>query len=258
MQTRTTRVFAAALYIVLHGCATEAPQATGGVAPDVLVRREKGAETLLTRDVERWVGLMAPTKNRESSDVLVFVRSVAEKLTRVDPALQGRPIGVLLISEIRGTWRSFALPGSRVYLSRPLLRRMEYENELASVIALELAHLARHSLATRLEEGRSELATQTENDLFGEGGVLTFTEREHADAVERAIGILYRAGYDPRGISALFSLLKKNPAQNPYGEGTIDKLEDVARRAVAMHSPLRNPVVRSPEFVKVLPRIQNL
>lgn len=231
---------------------------------EVLRQREHTVQTSLVRDVEERIGVSGARSSPLSAEVQIYLRNVAERLASHHPELKGKPIGVLLIGDIRDRWRTFGLPGNRLYVSRSLIRQIEFENQGAALLAFELAHLARHSLAERIESkdiasaSSRERNQKTENELFGEGGVLTFDEKAHVAAVGVAVNLLYAAGYDARGLVKLFATYQKNPAQNPYGESTIKSLEDVARRAVAFQSPLRNPIIRSADFVRISERLKNL
>lgn len=228
------------------------------------IERGRMSERIHWVDLRSLLKLSAPRSGASSSDVLVYLQSLAARLASRDPVLRSKPVSVALIEEVRGQWRSFGLPGHQLYLSRAVVRSLEFENEAAALLAFELAHVARFSLVERLEamSGDSSLdrvlTHPTENELFGDAGLLTFDDKAHSEAAARAVGYLYECGYDARGMTRLFLNYRKNPAQNPYGESTIEKLEDVARRSVAYQSPLRNPIVRSAEFLRILPRLKTL
>jgi hypothetical protein len=76
---------------------------------------------------------------------------------------------------------------------------------------------------------------------------------------------LYRAGYDPRGVVAFWKnwgqALRQSaaPRSQDYVWGALSlDLEEEARLEIAKLPPLLNPVVRSPEFVKIGKRLQKL
>ena len=93
---------------------------------------------------------------------------------------------------------------------------------------------------------------------LGVSGLFSFSDDAQAEAAEAAVDILYKAGYDPRGLVSLWEKFEKNPKQSPFERGLIPKLLEATRRAIAGYPPLRNPVIRSKAFLAVHKRIQKL
>jgi hypothetical protein len=73
-----------------------------------------------------------------------------------------------------------------------------------------------------------------------------------------AVGILYRAGFDGRGLVAHLERYRAYPEASPYSPARLEKMIDLARRTIALSSPLRNPIVRSPAFQAIRPRLRRL
>jgi len=76
------------------------------------------------------------------------------------------------------------------------------------------------------------------------------SEAEYSEAIPVAVGLLYRAGYDPRGLVEYWKRWQTEASQGVPGEAAR-RLVSETYRAIASYTPLRNPVVRSKEFLKL-------
>jgi len=238
-----------ALGLALFGCSSAPVQPE--LSPQERLKLDRGAGTQLSARFDRFAVL--------SRDVEVsgFLRRIAERLLEAAPDLRGTPVGVIPIQDRSRRWRSFGFPGNRIYLSSGLLRAVEFENEAAALIAYELAHIRRRSLLVGIESRRRE-NQYGENDFFGEAGVFAFPLDERLHAVSAAVGLMYAAGYDPRGLNAIWKRFQATPDQSPFDGSTLDRLIETTRLEIAQYSPLRNPIVRSEEFIKVRARLKKL
>ena len=126
---------------------------------------------------------------------------------------------------------AFALPGGFVYVNRGLIERTSSASELAGVLGHEIAHvLLRHS-AERLEKAQKtnvgvslvcSLTSLCSSDAariaINVGGAALFAKFSRADeyqADSAAVGIVARAGYDPKGIATMFASLLEARRQRP-------------------------------------------
>jgi predicted Zn-dependent protease len=154
-----------------------------------------------------------------------------------------------------------------------LLRGIKFENEIAAEIAIQFSHLVeKHALERflRLQERKLEelmgssfrgpllWETSAQVDYFGLDGVFAFSEQAEISAAKMAIGLLYHAGFDSRGLVSLFQRFQNNSKHSPYELSTINKIIETTRREIALQAPLRNPIVRSPAFVKIQKRMREL
>ena len=267
------------IFVFVAGCATE-PKKPLSIEERVRVETALGAE--LSRDFETKLVF------REDMELSVYLRKVAERLTAATPEFVGAAIGLFVIrdhkEDSRSVWRNYSLPGNRIYIAAGLLKKVEYENQLAAVIAIELGHLMRKSVLWRVRqhmdaESRAlgalgpTLAQDANSfdhlllpepgqlkavEYFGPRGVFNFNQETLLAAASDAVGILYRAGYAPRGVSALLDLYRARPEHSPYEQAVLGKLIQKTRRVIAESAPLRNPVVRSPEFLEIQKRIKKL
>ena len=114
---------------------------------------------------------------------------------------------------------AFALPGGYIFIFRGLIEKVETDDELASVIAHEVAHVvARHSVK-RLQGGIGFTILQILmavtspsvsnvrgiNAAFGQL-VMSYSREDEALADKIAVKYLRKAGFDPM---AMISFLKK-------------------------------------------------
>jgi hypothetical protein len=76
--------------------------------------------------------------------------------------------------------------------------------------------------------------------------------------VEVAVSLLYRAGYDPRGLVSLWARFRALGLASPYGAELLSRMEEKSREAITLYAPLRNPIVRSDPFLEMRKRVQQL
>ncbi len=199
-------------------------------------------------------GLEKTLRIRRDIEVEVYLRRLASHLASQDALLKDAPVGVFLIEEIEGRWTSFALPGNRFYLSTGWLKTVEFESELAAGIAVHLGHIRGRHWMNR----RSSWVEGSRPAFFGSGGLFEFTDGERLEAADVAVELLYKSGFDPRGTIYLWANLKNRSTTSPVSEALCEQLLDRSRRAVTLFTPLRNPIVRSAEFITLRKRIQKL
>jgi predicted Zn-dependent protease len=124
---------------------------------------------------------------------------------------------------------AFALPAGYLYIHTGLIREAANVSELAGVMAHEVGHVAlRHvarnynrqrntgllyqlfALAASIFVGGSAAAGgQLLGQLAAVAYVNRFTREAEEEADAFAVGVLPRAGYDPRGLVAFFETLKQ-------------------------------------------------
>jgi predicted Zn-dependent protease len=126
---------------------------------------------------------------------------------------------------------AFALPGGFVYVNRGLIERASTASELAGVLGHEIGHvLLRHS-AERLEKAQktnvgvsvvcgltnlcSSEAARVAINVGGAALFARFSRRDELEADSAAVGIVERAGYDPKGIATMFEALMREREQRP-------------------------------------------
>lgn len=234
------------------------------------VRRELTREEI--QRVDRHLGeeLSARLEKRielvREVDAQIYLRSLTAKLSLKSAQLSDSPVGVILYRRGKEGTPSeplmFSTPGTRVYASVEYLKQVGFENELAAALALELAHVSLRHLAQRMESStEGELAPQKKPEeareaetleAFASVGVFRFNRAETEDAIGVAVDLLYKSGYDPRGLVEYWKRCKE--ASLTYLPN-VDELIRETYRSIARYTPLRNPVVRSKDFIAFKQRI---
>lgn len=154
------------------------------------------------------------------------------------------------------------IPGTWLCVDVELLKSLRYENEIAAVLAMQMGMLSNKLLAKKLNVGffyespdqwKKELDQQlAKRAWFGSNGVFSFTQDELINAIKPAVEMLYQSGYDPRGLTELWK--KQEELTDTKLVGYLEK----TRSELSLYVPLRNPVVRTPEFVALQRRIKKL
>ncbi len=183
---------------------------------------------------------------RNDPILATYLRRVALKLMSQTKAFEGVGVGVLLIDNRRAAWRNYSLPGVKVYFSANLLKYLGFENEAAAAIAFELGHLINRHVARKIFSDRIP------EEVF------QYSEEELSAALTSAVGILYRGGYDPRGLVSLWSVYQRFPQYAPLPIDTIDRLKEETYTRISELAPLRNPIIQTEEYTKLKPRLQGL
>lgn len=127
----------------------------------------------------------------------------------------------------------FALPGGHIYITTGLLK-LANDNELASVLAHEVGHIAaRHSLKTLKRRQEYNAFAKSVGELTGlagdigrdlgvtitqmlNEGVLTIHSRdEEREADYLGVRGMAKAGFDPQGMVTMFQKLQRVQGQTP-------------------------------------------
>lgn len=124
---------------------------------------------------------------------------------------------------------AFAMPGGVIFVHSGLLEELDSENELACVLAHEIAHIQGRHIARRMERMQKvNIATTAMAiaGLFLGGGkmssavvasagalnlsiALKYSREDEEEADRRAFQWLCKAGYDPRGLSTVLKKMQK-------------------------------------------------
>ncbi|MBI3544455.1 MAG: hypothetical protein HY075_14380 [Deltaproteobacteria bacterium] len=176
------------------------------------------------------------------------------------------------------TTTPYIAPGlaKTVYVSRGALGAVLYENELAFLLATQLAFLHDHATKRNLavlqgqEVGEHILSLPTspavmhrdylEKGWFEAGGLFDVGNVVYLKAEADGIKLMYAAKYDPRGAVALIQRWTAPPLDAQLRAlGKIlpepDERLNQAREEVAKLSPLRDPIVRSHAFEELEARL---
>lgn len=240
------------------------------VKPEEFSRRERALGEVFSADLNQLL------RSKKDVELDVYLR---RELVRIVEAAGGRlaesPLGIQLYKDPAGRQSSYSVPGLRIWISTDALKALRYESELAALLALEVsnvekglflrrvstlvgdpAEVDRFSLQWTPEELRKALPAAP--NYLGPGGLFDFAREEKIAALKRAVSILYDSGFDPRGILSLLERWKAAGPKSPWPAEEIEDVREDLRAELNRFPPLRNPVVRSEEFVKILKRIERL
>jgi predicted Zn-dependent protease len=115
---------------------------------------------------------------------------------------------------------AFAIPGGYCYINLGLIRRVDTETELMSVIAHEINHVVhQHSMKRLSQMQLANIVTsvalgknsgqmqQIAANLFTSTGMLYYSREAEREADHSGLITMYDAGYDPNGMVELFKKL---------------------------------------------------
>ncbi len=209
----------------------------------------------------------------DSSPVSVYVRQLGAKLVAVAPGYKWPyNFHVVASEEIN----AFALPGGAMFLNLGTIQAAETEAQLAGVMAHEISHVVmRHSTCNLTRQQTigtwAGLGQMVAGIALGNGalgsvanqgigmvtglGFLRMSRDYEKQADLLGAGILYDAGYDPRGLPQFFETI-----QSKYGEGGAQIFSDhpnpgnrtqYVNAEIATLPPRASATVTSAEFTKI-------
>jgi hypothetical protein len=213
--------------------------------------------------------------------VVEYVNRVGQNIVKNSDAKVPFTIKVLDTDEIN----AMALPGGFFYVNSGLILACDSEDELAGVMAHEIAHVAAHHAAremTRLnymQIGSIPLMIFTQGTWTGYGiyeasqlavplTFLKFSREYEAEADYLGIQYAYRAGYDPQGMVSIFEKLDALEKHKPGAisrafsdhPATPDRIGNVEDEIATILPARADYLVTTSEFDTVkarLARIQN-
>src|SRR6516225_8925242 len=188
--------------------------------------------------------------------VTEYVNRVAQNVARNSDLKVPLTVKVIDSPEIN----AFALPGGFLYVNSGLLLAADEEDQVAGVMAHEIAHVAaRHwasqiTKATLLQYATIPLifvpmsypvyigVSQALN--FGVPiAFLKFRRNDEAEADYLGLQYMYKAGYDPNAYAAFFGKVLEEERRQP---GSVDKI-------FADHPPTPERIIQAEEEIKKLP-----
>ncbi len=158
--------------------------------------------------------------------VVGYVSAIAGRLLKhAEPQPFTYRFNVVPKSEIN----AFAAPAGYIYIYTGTILAAHNVSELAGVIAHEIGHVAKRHVANNFTRAlatnmlqqvgiaaaevaagpQAGMAAQTLGGLAAMGYLNTFSREAEHEADAFAVQLMYRAGYDPRGLTAFFESLKK-------------------------------------------------
>ncbi len=211
--------------------------------------------------------------------VVAYVNRIGQKLVRNSDARIPFTIKVLNSEAIN----AMALPGGYLYVDSGLILACGSEDELAGVMAHEIAHVTAHHAAREMTKMDYMAVGSIPMMLFGQGlwagygvyqgtqlampvGLLEFSRRHEAEADYLGVQYMYRAGYDPQGMVSIFEKLdalekqRRNaiPVVFRAHPATAERIRAVQREIATILPPQPKYLVTTPEFEQVKARLQRI
>lgn len=213
--------------------------------------------------------------------VVEYINRIGQNLVKNSDAKVPFTIKVLDTDEIN----AMALPGGFFYVNSGLILACDSEDELAGVMAHEIAHVAAHHAAREMTKlnymqlGQIPLIIFTQGTWTGYGiyeasqlavplTFLSFSREYEAEADFLGIQYMYKAGYDPQGMVSIFEKLAALEKHKPGAlskafsdhPATPDRIAAVENEIATILPARPQYMVTSSEFDMVkarLARIQN-
>lgn len=176
-----------------------------------------------------------------------YLSAVARQITREEDALRAEKVVVKIHQDARPELkRNFSFPGVVISIPKSILDNINFENELAAVIALELAQVERRELALEMEKNEQPM-------LFGDVSIFRFSQKARGESIDLGTKLMYAAGYDPRGMVAIFQKFSNYylDSSTPAGKKELGFYIKQAQKAKNDFMPSLQPIVRSNDFLRM-------
>lgn len=161
----------------------------------------------------------------EDPEVSLYVNQIVERLVKTLPP---QPFNFKAAVILHNALNAFAVPGGYVYVFTGLIMNLDKEEDLAGVLAHELAHVTQHHVASRLERaqfvtlgslllaiagvavgGSSGGAIAVGALGAGQSAMLNYSRIDETEADQIGLQYLVAAGYPPQGMVDGFKVLRQ-------------------------------------------------
>ena len=154
-----------------------------------------------------------------------FLNSMAKNIGAVSH-WSGLPYSVFVIND--HNINHFSLPGGNIYIFRGLLETAENSDEIAIILAHEIAHLTERDAVARLAEKygfsfaaqsvigeNPEIAEHIIMSLYKEGTILDYPAADEYRADQLALEYVLKAGYNPKWLPVFLEKIAAIEKQTP-------------------------------------------
>lgn len=245
--------------------ALSAPAASGGFDPQgSLPDIGSSSDNILSIQDEKRLGeafmrnIRGNVRLVEDPEVEDYVQTLGQRLVSYLP---NPPYAFTFFVVDSGEINAFASPGGYIGVNSGLITTAETENELASVIAHEIAHVSQRHISRAFEKSQkvslttmasiiaaillagqnsdASLAALSTGMASGYQAQLNFTRAHEHEADRVGIQLLADAGYEPRGMPQFFDRLHQASRYTAAGLPeilrthpiTLSRLSDALNRA---------------------------
>lgn len=231
---------------------------------DAIGNRRVAHRSIISEQKEIAIGKQYATQIDRSARIIKdpvvneYVNRVAQNIARNSDLKIPLTVKIIDSPDIN----AFALPGGFLYVNSGLLRAAKEEDQLAGVIAHEIAHVAARHWASQMTK-RTILQYAMLPLIFTPmsatlyygvmeaymNGVplafLKFSRNDEAEADYLGIQYMYKAGYDPNAYVAFFGRIVQEQRRNPGSVPTI----------FADHPPTAGRIIKAEKEIKtILPK----
>ncbi len=244
-------------------------------------QRKKNTLTFVSFDEEMRLGQQLASQAHSqfclirNQQIIAFLDSLAGELGRVSD-WDGLTYRVYLVNE--PDFNHFSLPGGYIFLFRGLLEQCTSLEQVAAVIAHEIAHIAHRHAVGRLSEkyafafaaqsivgDNPEIAAQIIGSLYSSGTILDYPPEWEYLADEKALEYAWKADYHPVGLVNLLeqaihvqlTSIEKTDLLNRTHPSATNRLKRIRMHLALIPSKgdLRG---QSPEFIEVQKVLLNI
>ena len=168
-------------------------------------------------------------KQVRDPQVTAYITRLGQRLAKAAPGAR-YPYSFQVADDAK--INAFSLPGGPVWINRGVLRAAGNESQVAGVLAHEIAHIAQRHAADQLEKtllakwslgmlgamlgnvGGAGTA-QAAGAMMANGVFLKFSRDDEREADRVGLQIMTKAGWDPRGMTELFEVLRREARRDP-------------------------------------------
>lgn len=212
----------------------------------------------------------------EDPEVKSYINGMLERILAAAPPQPFRFTADVFLSN---SVNAFATPGGYLFVNTGLILSMEHENEVAGVLAHEIAHVTQRHIAKRMEREQtisllSVLGALAGAFLGGEGGaglmagslaagqaaMLNYSRVDESEADQFGLIYMINAGYNPQGMAEAFKRIRQY--QWMAGGGSIptylsthpdvtNRISEVSARIEKLSDAVRTMPHDDERFLKV-------
>lgn len=231
------------LLLLLLGCGS------GGSTGGVSLQDEWQLGNQMAAQVEQQYKLV------RDPQALQYVRSVGEKI-HAQTEMASLPFDFEIVDD--PSINAFSLPGGHVYVNTGLIGAASKADELAGVMAHEIAHVTSRHVVKQIVQ-QQQISTigaivlgQNPNALqqivaqvVAGGAMARFSRADEKEADDKGLDYMARAGYDPHGMLDMFVRLQQEEKSRPNSLDkffldhplTQDRINDIQNRLAKMNNP---------------------
>ena len=238
------RMLPTALFLtLLLGCGS------GGSTGGVSLQDEWQLGNQMAAQVEQQYKLV------RDPQALQYVRSVGEKI-HAQTEMASLPFDFEIVDD--PSINAFSLPGGHVYVNTGLIGAASKADELAGVMAHEIAHVTSRHVVKQIVQ-QQQISTigaiilgqnpnalqQIVAQILAGGAMARFSRADEKEADDKGLDTMNRAGYDPHGMLDMFVRLQQEEKSRPNALDkffldhplTQDRINDIQNRIARMNNP---------------------